>query len=489
MNIIIKITLWLYSFLPDLIVETAAKGLYRLIYKRRTETRNRFQKQYPEYRKYKVDQTPPLLEPLKEEAIKDYKLLLQEYQSRIGKVLPAVKPRKNTAIVPDSVKCPVCGAPHNYIYYNDGQKRSQLKCKVCDHLFQINSSYKPSVQHRWHCPYCNHILYKWKVTDGYTIYKCGNDNCLHRLKAQSRLNREEHKKFESHSSQFKLCYQYREYHLKPEDIKTISPEPSRVSIHKIHNSLNVISLVLSFHVSFAMSARKTAMVLRDVFEIPISYQTVLNYAEAAAFHCHRFNLAHKGPVDTTSVGDETYIKIKGRNNYVWLFVSPSRRSITSYHISDNRGAIPAIISMAEAKRTIPDNSTVTFITDGNPSYTSACVYFNSQESDKPDIQHHKVIGLKNLDSESTLYRPYKQIMERANRTYKFHVKPAYGFDSSNGAVCLTTLFVTHYNYLRPHSFLGYETPVILPELTKIPTIQGKWAKILTRSFSSPPPFS
>ena len=69
-------------------------------------------------------------------------------------------------------------------------------------------------------------------------------------------------------------------------------------------------------------------------------------------------------------------------------------------------------------------------------------------------------------------------MERLNRTYRYHIRAACGFNSKNGAVALTTLFVTHYNFLRPHSSLNYTVPIPLRELQGIPTIQGKWAKVL-----------
>jgi transposase InsO family protein len=59
------------------------------------------------------------------------------------------------------------------------------------------------------------------------------------------------------------------------------------------------------------------------------------------------------------------------------------------------------------------------------------------------------------------------------------VKAAAGFNSLNGAIALTTLFVTHYNFLRPHMSLDYKPPVQLPELQMISTIQGKWIKILS----------
>ena len=45
-------------------------------------------------------------------------------------------------------------------------------------------------------------------------------------------------------------------------------------------------------------------------------------------------------------------------------------------------------------------------------------------------------------------------------------------------MALTTLFVTHDHFLRPHATLSYRVPVPLPELEAIPTLQGQWNKIL-----------
>jgi Integrase core domain len=53
------------------------------------------------------------------------------------------------------------------------------------------------------------------------------------------------------------------------------------------------------------------------------------------------------------------------------------------------------------------------------------------------------------------HEPEIQPRERLNHTYKHHVRPACGFATRNGAVALLTLFVTHYNFLRPHLALGY----------------------------------
>lgn len=129
--------------------------------------------------------------------------------------------------------------------------------------------------------------------------------------------------------------------------------------------------------------------------------------------------------------------------------------------------------MTEAIRTAEPEQSLTFYTDGNPSYIAGLHFINSHRDPKDPIQHHKIIGLQNLDKESELYRHFKQIIERLNRTYRYHTRSANGFKSTNGAVSYATLFVTHYNFLRPHMALGYQVPIPRPELQFVKTIQEK----------------
>jgi len=311
-----------------------------------------------------------------------------------------------------------------------------------------------------------------------TIHKCSNDNCLHRLQAIERLNPAERELQKKRSSQFKLNYQYREYHFKPEEIAHSAPDKPTVDLTRIHNSENVLGLVLAFYVTYAVPARKTAAILRDVFRVNLSYQTVLNYAAAAAFYCHSFNLKHKGSIDSVSAGDETYIKVLGKHHYVFFFISSKSLKITAYHLADNRGTLPAVVAMKEAIRSASADQDLILVTDGNPSYPAGIHFLNALDYG-PAIRHKKVIGLQNLDAESEEWRALKQLVERLNRTFKYHVRPAAGFNSMNGATVLTTLFVTNYNFLRPHMSLHNLPPVQLPEIQSISTIQGKWIKILS----------
>ena len=79
----------------------------------------------PEYQKFKVDRLPTIL---KFEKV-DYKLLLAYYKHKYNKTLKPVQ-RRNGKSIPKKTKCPKCGAPHEYIYDNNGYN-GLFMCNVC----------------------------------------------------------------------------------------------------------------------------------------------------------------------------------------------------------------------------------------------------------------------------------------------------------------------------------------------------------------------
>jgi putative transposase len=330
------------------------------------------------------------------------------------------------------------------------------------------------------CPYCGVPLHLYKERSNFSIFKCYNNLCKLYLDNKKKLNFSERLLFSVKPFEFKLHYQFREYHFSPDQLVHSSPQ-SKAPITNIRNSLNTLCLVLTFHVSFAISARKTAYLLREVFKIKLTGQSVLNYCEMAAFHCHKFNFKHKGTVDKFQAGDETYIRVNGLHNYTFLFISTKSLKITAYHIDATRDTLPATIAIKEAVRTANLHNKLFLVTDGNPSYNHAVDFLNKHFDTRLKLKN--VIGLQNLDAVSTRYRPFKQLIERLNRTYKFHMRAAAGFSSKNGAIALTTLFVTFYNFLRPHMSLDYNVPIPLDFLNGYDTLQARWAALLQNAIA------
>jgi putative transposase len=450
------------------------------------QPRDDFRQQHPHYRDFYVDPQAPLTQPPTlppPQPTPDWRQLCAQYRQQQGRPLAPVQ-RRGTRTPPAGCRCAHCGAPRDFLYLNDGRQASQLLCKVCGLLSQLPRRHRPAQTPYW-CPYCHSALYRWKQRPHSTLYKCPSDRCPHYLRKLQALNWNEKLWQKLRLSQFKLRYQYREYHFQPAQLAPAAPDRPVVDLARLHRSSDVLGLVLAFHISLALSARKTAQVLRQIFGVPLSYQSVLNYAQAAAYYCHAFNRRHKGPLSDTATGDETYIRVAGKHQYTFFFLDPQQHQITSYHVAAERDALAATVALGEAARTLPEDQALRFITDGNPSYQAGVHFLNAHRSPaQPPHTLRQVIGLENRDEVSTQFRPFKQLIERLNRTYKHHVRPACGFATHNGAVALTTLFVTHYNFLRPHLALDYRVPVPLPELSSVTTLQGKWNKILERALAA-----
>lgn len=118
----------------------------------------------PKYQKFKVDKLPTIIKFKKV----DYRLLLAYYKHKYNKMLKPVR-GCNGRTISDSVICPKCGAPHNYIYDNNGSK-GQYKCNIYELTFsKNNNATKPLV---FKCPYCNNTLTIPKERKHLKIHRC-----------------------------------------------------------------------------------------------------------------------------------------------------------------------------------------------------------------------------------------------------------------------------------------------------------------------------
>ena len=158
----------------------------------------------------------------------------------------------------------------------------------------------------------------------------------------------------------------------------------------------------------------------------------------------------------------------------------AKRSILGYQISDNRGVGPCILSMRMAfkhfKDKLPEN--FKFIADGYSAYPLAAQQFFHKFGKKFKFDITQVIGLTNDDEISTRYRPYKQMIERLNRTYKESYRPTNGFDNIEGANYDLALWVTYYNFLRPHKHNGFRVLNHVQELDNADNMPGKWQLLI-----------
>jgi transposase-like protein len=441
----------------------------------------------PNYRQFRVDPTLPLTAPWqsKDEPL-NWREIQKNHEQKTGKRIAIVKRRNDSTMPPEKCSCQRCEAPVRYLYLNNGVAGSQVRCKLCGKTSPTDKPRRESKTKYW-CPHCGRALFEWKEDGLCTAFKCQNNACSFYNRNLAALTPEEHRmRQEGNTSQFKLHYLFREYHYASEQLRLKRPEEAPVDLNRIHHSLHTVGLCLTFTVSLGLSARMTADALRKIFGISISHQTVLNYANAAALHLSDFSDKHAPKPEDTCAADETYIKVNGITRYTWFIIAKIRRAICGWNLSETRGAEPALalIHSCYGKPDAPKCESAELVTDGLPSYDSAVVAYNTEAVAKGGsdiLTKRTVIGLQNLDPESEAYREYKQLVERLNRTYKFHTRPRAGFKDFDGACALTTLFVVYYNFMRPHGSLGHKPPVELECLKGKELYPDQWVELIRQA--------
>lgn len=385
--------------------------------------------------------------------------------------------RKEGKVYPDKgTICPHCGATDEYLSYNNGRRRTQIRCKVCENTFSTIKTYSRQVVRK--CPHCGNRLQLIKSRSGFDVYKCVSPRCPHYRRELKSLSPQDKKRYGKGPSAFSLHYITRVFNASLDALEKIQPclAPSRIDLSRIRSSRHVLGLILTYYVNYGLSLRKTALILYEVHDIRISHQTIANYAQAASRLLFPWLDHIKYPLGSYHCGDETYVRVKGKKAYVFFMCDVCQKAITSFRIymkRDTFSAIDAFYSVLRKFREIP--ASLEFVVDGNPIYKAAQQYFQLR---RIFFNVTQVIGLTNDDPVSKEHRPAKQIIERLNRTFQFSYAVKNGFGTLEGANDFMTLFTTYFNFLRNHTSLGRKPPVQLDCLQVTHNMPGKWNILL-----------
>jgi len=239
---------------------------------------------------------------------------------------------------------------------------------------------------------------------------------------------------------------------------------------------HIMGLCLTRHVNLQLSLRKTSQALKELYGFTVSRQQIANYCKTASICIKPFVDHYDYHPGSSFVADETYIKIRGVKAYIWFIMDSVSRSIIGYTASKTRAVGPCIKAMRMAfrhlKNKLPDG--FRFIADGYSAYPLAAQQFFHEFGEKMKFEITQVIGLTNEDAVTKEFRPYKQLIERLNRTYKASYRSTNGFDGIDGANSDLSLWVAYYNFLRPHTHNRFKVLNEVPELQKADLMPDKW---------------
>ena len=428
----------------------------------------------PKYQKFKIDELPKIISYKQDW---DWKELIPYYQERYHKIIKPVF-RHGECDIPESCHCPVCDAPADYLKWNNGKRKSQVLCKVCQTTFSPTEDNRFSKSTVLRCPHCNHSLDRKKDRKHFIVHKCVNPKCpyyLHNLKKVDKKHLEE----DYGKNKYKLHDIYREFTIDffKLDLNSLPKNASSLKFTKFDS--HTMALCLTLHVNLGLSLRKTKQALLDLYGIDISHQSIANYCKSAAMCIKPFVDHYDYGTGSVFTADETYIKIRGVKAYIWFIMDAAKRSIIGYQVSDNRGVGPCILTMRMAFRNLKElPKNFKFIADGYSAYPLAAQQFFHEFGDKFKFDITQVIGLTNDDAVSKEFRPYKQMIERLNRTYKASYRPTNGFDNIDGANYDLALWVAYYNFLRPHKHVGYKVLNEVEMLKGADNMPGKWQLLI-----------
>ena len=424
----------------------------------------------PKYQKFAADELPVIKTFHKQ----DWRFLLEYYLWKYGKPLMPVK-RRNGDDMPRCMVCPVCDAPHEYIRDNNGG-RGQYKCKVCGANFVTGEKLISPL--RLYCPHCSRALALKKNRSCFRIHKCVNLKCPFYLRNLKNVEPADLAR-DYGKNDYKLHYIYREFTI---DFFKMALDklPNNISSLRFtrHNA-HIMGLCLTYHVNHQVSLRKTARLLLDVHGINISHQQVANYARIAALCIKPFVDNYDYDLSGTDIGDETYIKIRGVRHFVWFIIDAASRAVIGYQVSHGRGVGPCIMAMRMAFRKLtrlPGN--FRFIADGYSAYVLAAQQFSLAFGDKFRFDVTQVLGLTNDDAVSREFRPYKQMVERLNRTFKASYRVSCGYGNMDGANYNVALWVAYYNFLRPHKHHGFKPINRVEMIEHAGNMPGKWQLLI-----------
>lgn len=209
------------------------------------------------------------------------------------------------------------------------------------------------------------------------------------------------------------------------DLNLLPKNASSLKFNKFDS--HVMSLCLTLRVNLVLSLRKTSQTLKDIYNIQISHQQIANYCKTASLCVKPFVDNYDYSAGNTFTADETYIKVRGIKTYIWFIMDAARQSMICYRVSDNRIAGHCIMAMHMAFR-----------------------------------------HFKKLPKE---FRPFKQMIERLNRTYKASYRKTNRFDNINGANYDLALWVAYYNFCVHIS-------IITTLLDGADNMPGKWQLLI-----------
>ncbi len=157
--------------------------------------------------------------------------------------------------------------------------------------------------------------------------------------------------------------------------------------------------------------------------------------------------------------DETFIKLNGKDIYLWVLLDSETRVVISHTLSDKRDSA-SCMKLFKASRQITDSKPLNIFTDALPAYIEAVnLYYK---------------GIVHVICKDKIPKSRNNIIEAFNSIFKNWYRTKRGFKSFRSAGKLIKIFMFHYNFIKEHSGISYMTPAEVAGIKYKKTDKKNW---------------
>ena len=319
--------------------------------------------------------------------------------------------------------CPRCFSNNLYRFGRDKDGYQKFQCQSCKRQWTPMSPAKPRPTYRKYppCPKCGKATFLHHDYPLYSNFRCGDKKCYHGFNVPKLVE------------------------IPPTSSSKINLE--EFTMKRMRHPFYLVFTALTLYFFDNSTLRKISQHLWLVHNIKISHVTIHKWCkrfapaiiQAARPYKKQLNLADSDEWHF----DETYIKINGKNYYVWFALDFETRVILDFHISEFRDSTAAHTLLHSCKEQF-GKPREAVIMDRYYAYKQPAQRFF------PDLDFIQVESFEDLINNNPI--------EAFNGQFKAWYKPKRGFKSFESANILIALFVYFYNFVKPHSSLNNLTP-------------------------------
>lgn len=211
-------------------------------------------------------------------------------------------------------------------------------------------------------------------------------------------------------------------------------------VSKIKGNADTVITAIDLYMK-GVSYRGIADSMNQLFGLRVTHVTVMNWVNGHMARINNYVNGLKPNVSDLWNADEQFIKVKGKEAYVWNVLDNETRFLLAANQSPTRTTEDARKTFQIAKETAGKKA-LTVVTDGSFNYQKA-VRKEFMTYDNPN-PHYRYVSLKQHDSNNNVIERYHESFRQRDKTMR-------RFKGNQKQYAEN--FRTYYNFVRKHQEL------------------------------------